>query len=103
MKRELASTLPSYHVRMTASLRRRSSAISEAWAICVAEMAFMRSVIDINAALCDVSGIGLSLTAVSEDSIEGKVDAEARTMDRNASMDSCDGGSDADAAWKKSG
>lgn len=30
MNRELASTLPSYHDRITASLRRRSSAISDA-------------------------------------------------------------------------
>lgn len=66
-------------------------------------MAFIRSVIDTRAALSDVSGMGLSLMAVSEDSIEGKVDAEASTMDRNASVDSCDGGSDGDAAWKKSG
>ena len=58
---------------------------------------------DIRAALSDGSGIGLSLTAVSEDSVEGKVEAEERTTDRNASVDSCDGGSDADAAWKKSG
>lgn len=88
---------------MMASLRRRSSAMSVACASCVASMAFMRSALDIRDALSEGSGIGLSLTAVRDESIAGNEDAEARTMDWMASIESCDGGTEGAGAWKKSG
>ncbi|GAO16032.1 hypothetical protein UVI_02053780 [Ustilaginoidea virens] len=66
-------------------------------------MDFIRSAELIRAALSDRSGIGLSLMLVRDDSVEGKAEAEARTMDRIADIDSWDGGSEAFGAWNKSG
>lgn len=100
---ELSRTPCSYQARIALSLRLRSSAISAAWAICVASMAFILSANAMRLALSDGSGTGPSLMAVNEDSVAGNVGAEARTIDWIASMESCDGGSDAEGVWKKSG
>lgn len=103
MNREPLSTELSYHVRITASLRERRSAISAACDICVASKIFIFSAKATRDALSEGSGIGLSFIAVREERVDGKADAEARTMARMASEDSCDGGSEAGGAWKKSG
>lgn len=70
---------------MTSSLLVRNSAISAAWAICVVSIAFILSTCEMSAALCAGSGTGQSLMARRADSVAGKEEAEARTMERRAS------------------
>lgn len=94
MSAELFNTPLWYHARTIFSLRLRRSPISAACANCVASIAFILSPNAIRAVLSAVSGMGLSLIAVKEESVEGKEEAAARTMDWIASMGSCDGGSD---------
>lgn len=58
----------------------------------------MRSPNAMRAVLSVGSGIGLSLIAVKEESVDGNDEAEARTMDWMASVESSDGGSAGSAA-----
>lgn len=98
MTLELSRTPLSYQDRMILSLRLRKSAISATWATWVAWTAFMRSPNAMRVVLSVGSGIGLSLIAVKEESVDGNDEAEARTMDWMASVESSDGGSAGSAA-----
>lgn len=93
-KLDLSRTPLSYQLRKTISLLFRRSAISAACASCVASIAFILPDKPINSALSAASGIGLSLIAVSDEDVAGKDAAEASTIDRIVSGDSCEGGSD---------
>jgi hypothetical protein len=66
-------------------------------------MAFIRFVRVIRFALSVGSGIGESLMAVRADAVAENDGAAERTMARIASVGSCEGGSDGDGLWKKSG
>ena len=93
-KLDLSRTPLSYQLRKTISLLFRRSAISAACASCVASIAFILPVKPINSALSAASGIGLSLIAVSDEEVAGNDAAEASTIDRIVSGDSCEGGSE---------
>lgn len=58
---------------------------------------------EIKLALAEDSGIGMSLTAVRAESVEGNDEAAERTMDWTASESSWEGGWAGGGAWKRSG